>query len=74
MFSVQTQPPTVTSVTPNAPTIDDADVGGQTFALTVVYSHAMNTSQDPTISFPTAGENPTASPATLFVPRGKLDQ
>ena len=57
--------PTVASVTPNLTTITDATVGTQTFTLTVVYAEAMNTSQNPTISFPTAGEDPTASPASL---------
>ena len=65
VFSVQTETPTVASVTPSAQTITDADVGGQKFTLTVVYAQAMDTSQNPTIAFPTAGEDPTVSPATL---------
>ena len=65
MFSVQTQAATVASVTPNHATINDANVGSQTFTLTVAYSQAMDTSQNPTISFPTAGEDPTASPAAI---------
>ena len=56
---------TVASVTPNLTTITDANVGSGAFTLTVVFSDAMDTTQNPTIAFPTAGEDPTASPATL---------
>jgi hypothetical protein len=64
-FSIDTQNPTVTSVTPNLTTVTAANVGSQAFTLTVVYSEAMNTAPNPTISFPTSGKDPTASPATL---------
>jgi large repetitive protein len=60
----------VASVTPNLTTIVDANVGSQTFTLTVVYSEAMNTSVNPTLVFPTASEDPTASPATLTLNSG----
>ena len=69
-FSIDTQNPTVASVTPSAATISDANVGSQKFTLTVVYSQAMDTSVNPTIAFPTAGEDPTASPATLTFDSG----
>ena len=60
----------VSSVTPNLATITDANVGSQTFTLTVVFSEAMNTSVNPTIAFPTSGEDPTAAPATLTFSSG----
>ena len=70
LFSVNTLSPAVVSVTPNLTTIADANAGSQTFTLTVVYSGAMNTSASPTISFPTSGKDPTASPATLTLSSG----
>ena len=62
--------PTVTSVTPNLTVLGGANVGSQAFTLTVVYDEAMNTSINPTISFPTSGEDPTALPATLTFDSG----
>ena len=69
-FSIDMQNPTVASVTPNLTTIADANAGSQTFTLTVAFSEAMNTSQNPTLSFPTSGEDPTVSPATLSFDSG----
>ena len=56
---------TLLSVTPNLLTISDANVGSQAFTLTESFSGTMNTAVNPVIGFPTAGEDPTAAPATL---------
>ena len=58
------------SVTPNVTRLVDANVGSETFSLTVVFNKSMDTSTDPTISFPTSGEDPTASPVTLTLDSG----
>ena len=51
-FNIDTQNPTVTSVTPNPTTVADPNVGLATFSVTVVYSEAMKTTgADPTITF-----------------------
>ena len=47
-------------VTPNLTTVADANVGTATFTLTTQFTQAMDTSVSPTISFPTANEDPTA--------------
>ena len=52
--------PVVSSITPNLSTIDEGDVGTDSFYLTITFSEAMDTGTDPTISFPTAGEDPTS--------------
>lgn len=51
-------PAAVTGVTPSPALIVDATVGSDKFSLTVTYDAAMDTSVNPTISFPTTGENP----------------
>jgi len=61
VFSIDMANATVTGVTPNVTTITDGNVGTGTFTLTVVYDKNMNTGINPVISFPTAGEDPTAS-------------
>lgn len=50
-FNIDTENPTVLSVTPSPAVIADADVGNNTFSLDVQYSEAMTTdgSADPTI-------------------------
>ena len=58
-FSIDTLTPTVTSVTPNLGTIAEANTGNQTFTLTVVYDNNMDTGSTPTITFPTALEDPS---------------
>ena len=58
------------SLTPNLTTIADANVGTGNFTLTAVFNETMNTLQNPTIAFPTAGEDPTAPPATLTLQSG----
>ena len=44
----------MTSVSPSVATI--VDTGSPQFTLTVAFSHAMDTTHSPTITFPTAGE------------------
>ena len=51
-FNVDTQNPTITSVTPNLTTVGDPNGGTATFWLTVLYSEPMNTSVKPTVTFP----------------------
>ncbi len=51
--------PTLISVTPNIATITDANVGNSNFKLTLVYSEAMDTTINPTISFPNENPNNT---------------
>ncbi|MDJ1183026.1 Calx-beta domain-containing protein [Roseofilum casamattae] len=51
--------PTVTNLVPNLTTIQDSNVGTGTFTLTVDFSETMNTGVNPTISFPTTGEDAT---------------
>ncbi|NJN60994.1 MAG: hypothetical protein HC795_05185 [Coleofasciculaceae cyanobacterium RL_1_1] len=53
--------PGVTTLTPSPLTIDPSIVGVGTFALTVDFSQAMDTAIDPTISFPTSGEDPSST-------------
>ena len=50
-FSIDTQNPTVTSVTASPAMITDANVGTATFSVTVVYSEPMNTTVPPTLTF-----------------------
>ena len=49
------------TITPSSATITDAELGAGTFTLTVNFDEAMNTGVNPTISFPTGGENPEAA-------------
>lgn len=58
-FGIDTQNPTVVSVTPSVATITEAQVGANKFVLTVVFSEAMNTGLNPIISFPV--ENPATT-------------
>lgn len=58
-------PLTTCTVTPSSAIVSDAQAGVQTFNLTVACSAAMDTAVPPTVSFPTAGEDPTTAPATL---------
>ena len=70
-LNIDTLDPAVLSVTPNLTTISDANVGSQTFTLTVAYSTPMDTTVNPAIAIATAFNtgtpvgSPTASPATL---------
>jgi hypothetical protein len=50
-FAVDTENPTVTSITPNLLTIAEADAGAGTFTVAVVYSEAMDGGSPPTITF-----------------------
>ncbi len=50
VFSIDTQDPAVSSITPSVTTLSSAQAG-QTFSLTIVYSEAMNTSINPTLAF-----------------------
>ena len=57
VFSIDTENPVVTNVTPDPELITDADVGTNTFTLTIDYSEVMltggyRTSADPVITFP----------------------
>ena len=49
--AIDTQNPTVTSVTPSLATVADANVGTATFWVTVVFSEAMNQTVAPTLTF-----------------------
>ncbi|MDJ1183027.1 beta strand repeat-containing protein [Roseofilum casamattae] len=51
--------PTVTNLVPNLTPIQDSNVGAGMFNLTVDFSEAMNTAVNPTLAFPTAGEDPS---------------
>ncbi len=57
--SVDLTKPTLSSITPNLTTITDANVGNSNFTLTLVYSEAMDTTINPTISFPNENPNNT---------------
>ncbi|MCF6240478.1 MAG: hypothetical protein L3J74_03930 [Bacteroidales bacterium] len=61
VFSIDMVAPTVTAITPVPVTITDANTGANNFVLTIDYSEAMNTGTNPTVSFPTVGEDPTAT-------------
>jgi len=61
VFSIDMNAPTVSGISASPVTITDGDVGGNTFSLTIDYSEIMNTGTNPTISFPTAGEDPTST-------------
>ena len=50
-FDIDTQNPTVVSVTPNDTLITDADVGTGNFTVTVIYSENMDETVDPDIEF-----------------------
>ncbi|MBU0595281.1 hypothetical protein KJ567_01180, partial [Candidatus Bipolaricaulota bacterium] len=59
VFSIDTVKPTVSLLTENLNMIAEANVGNQTFTLTIDYDEPMNTGVAPTVSFPT--ENPLAT-------------
>ncbi len=50
-FTVDTTPPSVTTLTPDPALLSDAQVGAGKFKVTVDFSEAMNTTVNPTISF-----------------------
>ncbi|MBD1996659.1 hypothetical protein H6G00_08515 [Leptolyngbya sp. FACHB-541] len=56
-----TTSPTLTSLTSSSLILNNATVDNGTFTLTAVYSEAMNTAVNPTLSFPTAGEDPAST-------------
>ena len=60
-FEIDTENPTSGSVTPNLAMIAEADVGDNTFTLTIAYSEPMVGGVLPTIAFPTVGENPAVT-------------
>ena len=51
--------PLLTAITPSVATITDANVGSNTFSLTLTFDEDMDQTVNPTISFPTGGENPS---------------
>jgi Ca2+-binding RTX toxin-like protein len=59
-FTIDTTAPTVTDLVPSVATIQDANVGSDRFALIASFSEAMDTSVEPTLTFPTHGEDPIA--------------
>jgi cyclophilin family peptidyl-prolyl cis-trans isomerase len=70
-FAIDTVTPTVTSVTPSPLVVTVANAVQSTpLTLAVLFSEAMDTAVTPVISFPTAGEDPTASPTTLTAAGG----
>jgi cyclophilin family peptidyl-prolyl cis-trans isomerase len=70
-FAIDTVAPTVTSVTPSPLVVTVANaVQNKPLTLAVLFSEAMDTAVTPVISFPTAGEDPTAAPATLTAAGG----
>lgn len=58
--------PEVSSVTPTPLTITDSEAGGDNFSIAVTFDEVMNTAVIPTISFPTAGEQPDVLGAIAF--------
>jgi hypothetical protein len=50
-FNIDTENPTVVSVTPTPTVITDADEGDNNFTVAVVFSEAMDNTVDPTITF-----------------------
>ncbi len=50
-FAIDTVNPTVTAIAPSVATINDATASGGTFKLAITFSTAMNTSDNPTITF-----------------------
>ena len=65
VFSIDMSNPQVVDVTPSSSTITDANVGSGTFSVTVEYDKTMNTGVNPSITYPTAGEDPSVAPTTL---------
>jgi hypothetical protein len=61
---IDNDPPSVVSITPNTGTVTDAFVGPNGFSLTIVYDENMDPAAIPSVTFPTAGENP--SPTLTF--------
>jgi hypothetical protein len=61
IFSIDMIAPTVSNITAAPLTISDANVGANNFSLTIDYSETMNTGTNPSVSFPTAGENPATT-------------
>ena len=59
--TVDTDPPVATGVTENPSVIADANVGDQTFTLTIGYDEPMDTGMAPTVSFATALEDPSST-------------
>ncbi|WP_439342863.1 Ig-like domain-containing protein [Vacuolonema iberomarrocanum] len=58
-FTIDATAPMVTGIVPSVETIQDANVGSDGFTLTVSFSEAMDTTVDPTLSFPTSEEDPS---------------
>ena len=58
-------PAEVDSLAADPAVISDADVGPGAFTLTVVYDQTMKTSVNPTIAFPTPGEDPLGAALTF---------
>jgi hypothetical protein len=61
------------AIAPSVAQIGDAQVGADGFSLTIDFAEAMDTSVDPTVTFPTGGEDPSAvgnTVATLSNPGG----
>lgn len=68
LFSIDTENPSVVSVTPSTSIINDGDAGTGTFKLTIIFSENMQIGSMPVISFPvedalanTLTENDTAT-------------
>lgn len=59
LFYVQTQNPTITSLTANTTLLTDASAGIGTFALTLTFDEPMDAAYTPVITFP--AENPAAT-------------
>lgn len=53
-------PATAGAIAPSVAQITDAQVGTNTFTLTVNFDEVMDTAVAPTVTFPTGGEDPTA--------------
>ncbi|WP_420578515.1 T9SS type A sorting domain-containing protein [Ekhidna sp.] len=63
LFSINTQSPSITGVTPNIALITDSETGGTGFNITVTFDEPMidDGSQDPVISFDNGGEDPSST-------------
>ena len=60
-YTVDNEPPGVAGVTENLSVVADADAGDQTFTLTIGYDEPMDTGVAPTVSFPSALEDPSST-------------
>jgi len=68
-FTIDNTAPTLTNLVPSSATISEDDAGTNAFHITFTFNENMNTSVNPTIDYPTSGEDPTSG-GTLSSPSG----